>query len=272
MLRRSLPLLCAAVLIAGCGSSSGSDTASPEATPTVHSGDLARLGQAPEPSGRPPSSAGVSQNAFLRAVFDDAQTLWTREFQHAGVTYHPARLTIFSQQVHTACGPASSGIGPFYCPASFGVYLDPRFFVTLSQRVGVRIGAFAQAYVIGHELGHHVQTLLGITHQKAIADQQDPAGTNARSVLFELQADCLAGVWMHSVYRRDLLTDADLNDALNAAAVVGDDFMRNAAGQTRPPEDWTHGSSAQRQRWLKTGFVEGKPESCDTFSQASGQP
>jgi predicted metalloprotease len=124
--------------------------------------------------------------------------------------------------------------------------------------------------VSGHQLSevaHHVQTLLSISRQRAVADQQDPDGANARSVRFELQADCLAGVWMHSVYRRGVLTDADLNEALTAAAVVGDDFVRNAAGRSRPPEEWTHGSSAQRQQWLKTGFEEGRPESCDTFAQ-----
>jgi uncharacterized protein len=273
LLPRWLPILCAAVLAAGCGSSSGSGEASPDATaaatetPAVESSDLRSLGQVPQPSGSPPSSQGGSRAAFLRAVFDDAEALWNGEFQGAGITYRPARLTIFTQQVETACGPAPAGTGPFYCPASFGVYLDPTFFAALSRRVGVQLGDFAQAYVVAHELGHHVQTLLGITHQKAAADQQDAAGTNARSVRFELQADCLAGVWMHSVYRRGEISDAAVNEALDAAAVVGDDFMQRATGRRRPPEDWTHGSSAQRQRWLKTGFVEGRPESCDTFNQ-----
>jgi uncharacterized protein len=263
--RRWLPVLCAAVLAAGCGSSSGSDDASATPTPAVHSAELARFAQAPEPSGVPPSSSG-GRSAFLRAVFDDAEALWMREFQGAGVTYRPARLTIFAQQIQTACGPAEASSGPFYCPASSGVYLDPTFFAALSRAVGVRIGDFAQAYVVAHEVAHHVQTLLGITRQKAVADSQDPAGANGRSVRFELQADCLAGVWMHSVYRRGELTDTDLGEALTAAAVVGDDFVRNAAGGTRPPETWTHGSSAQRRQWLKTGFVEGMPGSCDTFS------
>jgi predicted metalloprotease len=267
-----VPIICAAVLAAGCGSSSGSGDASPAATataaatPTVASPDLRRLTQAPEPGGGAPSSLGAGRDAFLRAVFDDVEVLWQREFHGAGLTYRPARLTIFAQQVHTACGPASGGMGPFYCPASSGVYLDPTFFVALSHRVGVHLGDFAQAYVVAHEVGHHVQTLLGITRQKAAADQQDPAGANARSVRFELQADCLAGVWMHSVYRRGELTDADLQNALDAAAVVGDDFLQRAAGGGRPPEQWTHGSSAQRRHWLKTGFVEGRPASCDTFN------
>jgi hypothetical protein len=265
------------LVVAGCGSSGGSDepsptptataTATPTATATVDTSSLEQLPQVPGPTGGPPSSQGVNRNAFLRAVFDDAEALWTREFDSAGLTYHPARFTIFSQHVKTACGEASAGLGPFYCPASFGVYLDPTFFAVLSRRVGVRIGDFAQAYVVAHEVAHHVQTLLGITKQKAIVDEQDPGGANARSVLFELQADCFAGVWMHSAYRRGDLSDADVRDALNAAAVVGDDFQERLAGQARPREQWTHGSSAQRQHWLVTGFEEGRPAACNTFSQ-----
>jgi predicted metalloprotease len=279
-----LPIFCAAVLAAGCGSSSSSHEASsggtatagstPTATaaPTVHSPDLRRFQQAPEPSGGPPTSQGTSRSAFLRTVFDDVEVLWTREFHGAGLTYRPARLTIFSQQVDTACGTQPANVGPFYCPASFGVYLDPTFFAALSHSVGVHLGDFAQAYVVAHEVAHHVQTLLGITHQKAAADHQDPAGANARSVRFELQADCLAGVWMHSVYRRGELTESDLDEALTAATVVGDDFMRNAAGGSRPPEEWTHGSAAQRRQWLTTGFQEGTPDSCDTFNPTTGAP
>jgi uncharacterized protein len=282
LLPRWLVILCAAVLAAGCGSSSGSDEASPDGTaaatasptatatatevPTAPRSNLERLPRTPLPSGDPPSSQDGSGHAFLRDVFDDAQALWEHEFQSAGLTYRPARLTIFTQQLHTACGPQPAYGGPFYCPASFGVYLGPAFFAALSRKVGVQLGDFAQSYVIAHELGHHVQTLLGITHWKAAADQQHSAGANARSVRFELQADCLAGVWMHSVYRRGEVTDADIKEALDAAAVVGDDFLQRTTGQTRPPEDWTHGSSAQRQQWLKTGFVEGTPESCDTFN------
>ena len=264
MIRRWLPILCAAALATGCGSSSGSDdpaTASATATgtPSVRSSGLHRLPQVPPPTGSPPSS--------LREVFDDAQGLWEREFREGGVEYHPARLTVFSQEVDTACGTQPAGVGPFYCPASHGVYLDPSFFAALSRRVGVQLGDFAQSYVIAHELGHHVQTLLGITKQKAIADKQDPDGANPRSVRFELQADCLAGVWIHSAYRRGDVSDAELSEALDAAIVVGDDFLgRHAKGPKRPPEEWTHGSSAQRLRWLKTGVREGRPEACATFS------
>lgn len=265
MPRRWLPILCTVMLVAGCGSSSDPDEAPPDGT--LDGRAIQRLGQAVAPAGTAPSSQGRARDAFLRAVFDDAEALWRREFDGAGLTYRPARLTIFSRRVRTACGTGSAGTGPFYCPASFGVYLDPTFFAALSRQVGVRLGDVAQAYVIAHELGHHVQTLLGITRAKAAADRRDPAGANARSVRFELQADCLAGVWMHAVYRRGELTAADLAQALAAAAVVGDDFVRHAAGRTRPPEEWTHGSSAQRQRWLGTGFESGRPESCDTFGR-----
>lgn len=269
MPRRWLSIICAAVMAAGCGSSSGTDKASPTATaaPTVKSRKVQQLPQAPEPTRDPPSQQGRSRAAFLRAVFDDNEALWQREFEGAGLTYRPARLTVFAQQVHTACGTQPAQVGPFYCPASFGVYLDPVFFAALSRHTGVQLGDVAQAYVVAHEVGHHIQTLLGITHQKAAADHQDPAGANARSVRFELQADCFAGVWMHSVYRRGQLSDDNLQQALDAATVVGDDFARNAAGQTRPPEDWTHGSSAQRRQWLTTGFHNGRPAACDTFNQ-----
>jgi predicted metalloprotease len=272
---RWLLIVCAAVLVAGCGSSSGSDdpsptgraTDSPKATPTatVGTADLERLPQVPVAAAPPPRSTGGDTSAFLRRVFENGQAMWLEEFQRAGLTYRPARLTIFSDQVHTACGTQSAAVGPFYCPASFGVYLDTRFFAALSRRVGVRLGDFAQAYVVAHEIGHHVQTLLGITQQKALADHNDPAGENARSVRFELQADCFAGVWMHHAYQQGAVSATGLRDALNAAAVVGDDFQRHPSG-IRAPEDWTHGSSAQRQHWLTTGSIEGRPAACDTFS------
>jgi predicted metalloprotease len=260
-------MLCAVVLVGGCGSSTRSDdptASSGKTTPAIHSADLARLPPAPGPSGDPPSSRGQGREAFLRAVFDDAQALWRAEFREIGRPYQPARLTIFTRQVQTACGTQPANVGPFYCPPSFGVYLDPAFFAALSRKVGVRLGDFAQAYVVAHEMGHHVQTLLGLTAQRAGADRQDPAGANARSVRFELQADCFAGVWLHSVYHRGEITEDDIAEALDAAAVVGDDFLQNA-GRRRPPETWTHGSSAQRRNWLATGFEQGRPGACDTF-------
>jgi predicted metalloprotease len=269
----------AALPVAGCGSSEqeASSTSTPTPTaaatagagePSADEGALGRLPEVPEAteSSRAPTSAeATGGNAFLTAVFDDVQSLWRREFEAAGVRYTPARLTIFRDGVDTACGAQSASVGPFYCPADHGVYLDTRFFDALSRRVGVRLGDFAQAYVVAHEVAHHVQFLVGTMQRVAEADQQDPAGENARSVRLELQADCLAGVWMHASYQRGQLSSADFEDALRAAAVVGSDFQQHLATGTVRPEDWTHGSSRQRQHWLTTGFEQGQPSACDTF-------
>ena len=269
-------LLGAAALM-GCGSNASTTgttatAGAPTATTTTSDRDIAgdaidRLPQVPAATqpNHPTSPDGTGGNTFLRAVFDDVQAMWTKEFEQAGIRYIPARMTIFRDEVHTACGTQPATVGPFYCPADHGVYLDTRFFDALSRQVGVELGDFAQAYVIGHEVGHHVQVLLGISQRVAAADQQDPAGKNARSVRVELQADCFAGIWKPSAYQRDELTAEDFQDALRAAAVVGDDFQQASATGTITPEDWTHGSSAQRQRWLTTGFEQGTPSACDTF-------
>jgi uncharacterized protein len=268
-------LVSAALAFAGCGSSSeptAEKTASPTPTTTA-TGDAADLDRMPEvpaatTATRPPeSAAGTGGDAFLTAVFDEAQAMWRDEFEAAGLDYAPARITIFRDEVHTACGTQSASVGPFYCPADAGVYLDRRFFDALSQRVGVRLGDFAQAYVVAHEVAHHVQMLLGILQRVAAADQEDPAGENARSVRLELQADCFAGIWKHSRYVRGQLREEDFADALRAAAVVGSDFQQQLATGTIKPEDWTHGSSRQRQHGLTTGFEQGKPSACDTFGE-----
>jgi uncharacterized protein len=243
-----------AVPFAGCGSS---DDTAPDTT--AEEDVLDRLPEVPEASQPAPHATP------LTGVFDDAQAMWRQEFEAAGLDYVPAELTIFRDQVDTACGTQSAGVGPFYCPADHGVYLDTSFFDALSRQTGVQLGDLAQAYVVAHEVGHHVQTLLGTLQRKAEADQQDPAGKNNRSVRFELQADCFAGIWKHSRYRRGQLTAHDFEEALRAAAVIGDDFQQANATGTITPEDWTHGSSAQRQHWLTTGFEQGKPSACDTF-------
>jgi predicted metalloprotease len=265
--------------VGGCGSSGSSSTTNPTATGTstsattpgtVEGGALEQLPTAPTSSRPPPSLSGSSASdirTYLTDVFDDAQAHWHREFSSAGQTYTPAQLTLFSQAVHSSGCGAAENVGPFYCTSNHGIYLDLRFFSMLVHRFG--IGGFAQAYVVAHEFGHHVQNITGIVGRKAIADRQDPAGKNARSVRFELQADCLAGVWAHSVYRRGQLTDADINQALNAAQVVGSDFQQRIAGRVVDSGLWTHGSSAQRQRWFKTGFSTGDPSACDTFSAAT---
>jgi predicted metalloprotease len=273
---RFVVVLGVALAIAGCGSSGSSDEPTTESTPppsaetstepTETSGEtevLERLPEVPEPTQPAPASSS------LREVFDDAQAMWHQDFENAGATYQPAQLTIFRDQVDTACGAQSASVGPFYCPADHGVYLDTRFFDALGRAAGVELGDFAQAYVVAHEVGHHVQNLLGVMQRVHAASEQDPAGENARSVLLELQADCFAGVWAHSRYQRGQLTPADLEDALRAAAVVGSDFQQKLAGAAVRPEDWTHGSSAQRQHWLTVGVQRGDPSACDTFSGAS---
>jgi uncharacterized protein len=271
-------LAVAALPAGGCGSSQGT-TASTATTgtatattsqpaPKIEGDVVANLPQVPaatEPGRLAGSMDAAQERAFLSAVFHDAEAMWMREFEAAGIQYTPAQLTIFRDEVHTACGTQSASVGPFYCPADHGVYLDTRFFDQLGQTVGVRLGAFARAYVVAHEVAHHVQVLLGITGRVRAADQQDPAGKNARSVRIELQADCFAGIWKHATYQRDQLSAEDFADALRAAAVVGDDFQQRRATGTISPEDWTHGSSAQRQQWLTTGFEQGTPAACDTF-------
>ena len=270
-----VPSVCvgAALAVAGCGSSEPAAESTPSpAAPTAEpsaSEALERLPEVPEATAStraPASTDGTGGSAFLTEVFDDVQAMWAREFEAAGAEYTPARMTLFRDEVHTACGTQSARIGPFYCPADHGVYLDTRFFDALSRTVGVRLGDFAQAYVVAHEVGHHVQVLLGITQRVRALDQQNPAGENARSVRLELQADCLAGVWKHSRYQRGQLRATDFEEALRAAAVVGDDFQQHKATGTITPENWTHGSSRQRQHWLITGFERGIPTACDTFA------
>jgi len=270
-------LTCCALIAVGCGSSGSGSTDNPGATgsgastgATIEGDALDQLPTAPSPSRAPPSLSGTSTSdmrTYLRAVFNDVQAFWRHEFSSAGQAYPPAQLTLFSHAVHSSGCGVQEGVGPFYCGANHGMYLDLRFFRELVQRFG--IGGFAQAYVVGHEFGHHVQTITGILQRRAVADQQDPAGKNARSVRTELQADCLAGVWAHSAYERGAVTDADINQAVRAAQVVGDDFQQRISGTAVDSGLWTHGSSAQRQRWFKTGFDKGDPGGCDTFSVAT---
>jgi predicted metalloprotease len=244
-------------MAAGCGSSETSSTPTPTADSDAEALErLPRVPQATE-STRPPEG--------LEIVFDDVQAMWAREFEAADMEYRAATITIFRDAVDTACGAQPASAGPFYCPADRGVYLDTRFFDALSRRTGVRLGDLAQAYVVAHEVAHHVQALLGILGSVHAEDQRDPGGRNARSVRLELQADCLAGVWKHSSYQRGQVSQEDIADALRAAAGVGDDFTQLRATGTIVPEDRTHGSSAQRQQWLTTGFEQGRPGACDTF-------
>lgn len=212
----------------------------------------------------PATTASSSDPAFLRASFDSASDLWQRQFAAAGARYAPPRLVFFSSAVDTPCGQQPASAGPFYCPlGGGGVFLNPRFFAALARTFGIHSG-FAGGYVVAHEVGHHVQQLLGLHQRLAEADHADPGGANRRSVAVELQADCYAGVWLHDV--ASSLTAEDLRQIVQAAAVVGDDFQRNRAGVALAPETWTHGSSEQRVRWLSTGKESGTPAACDTFT------
>jgi uncharacterized protein len=203
---------------------------------------------------------------FVKFLTEDTQAVWAAEFQQTGRQYRYARLNMFTGQVNTGCGPATSAVGPFYCPADAEVYIDLDFFRELSDRFGAP-GDFAQAYVIAHEIGHHVQNLLGISDE--VRQRQQSAGSQAEanewSVRLELQADCLAGVWAHSVYARGDLEPGDIEEGLAAAEAVGDDRIQEQAGMTVDPETWTHGSAAERQRWFERGFESGQSSQCNTF-------
>jgi predicted metalloprotease len=208
---------------------------------------------------------GLGETRFMRAAFDSSQSLWRRQFAAARLPYEPAHLVFFHTNVTTDCGPQDASAGPFYCPADQTVYLNTDLFDRLGRRFGLE-SPFAAGYIVGHEVGHHVQQQLGTLTQINALREADPAGVNARSVRLELQADCYAGVWLHSVSRAGELTRADVRDILNAAAIVGDDFQRQRAGVPLEPETWTHGSSAQRTGWVSRGKDSGRPAVCDTFA------
>jgi uncharacterized protein len=202
---------------------------------------------------------------FSSFVVRDLQKFWAADFQKAGRNFSPTELVLFRQRISTGCGEGSSGTGPFYCPLDRRIYLDLGFFGELAQRFQAP-GDFAQAYVIAHEYGHHVQTLTGITKQVDDATRESSDQRNALSVRTELQADCLAGVWAHSTFERGLLEQGDLEEGLTAAGSVGDDRIQEQATGRISPETFTHGTAQQRTRWFKTGFDRGDATACDTFS------
>lgn len=194
---------------------------------------------------------------FVSFVLDDVQSTWDKLLpEQTGTDYHHARLTPFRDEIQSGCGFASAASGPFYCPEDEHVYIDLSFYDELRGRFGAP-GDFAQAYVIGHEVGHHVQHILGIS---------DKVRSRESSVRLELQADCFAGVWAHSTQQRGLLEEGDVDEALNAAAAVGDDRIQRMAGKRVNPEMWTHGSAAERSTWFRRGFDSGRISSCDTFA------
>ena len=202
---------------------------------------------------------------FSSFVVGDLQKFWAADFQKAGRDFTPTQLVLFRQRTSTGCGEGSSATGPFYCPLDRKIYLDLGFFRELAQRFQAP-GDFAQAYVIAHEYGHHVQTLTGITKQVDDATRENPDQRNALSVRTELQADCLAGVWAHSTFERGLLEQGDLEEGLTAAGSVGDDRIQEQATGRISPETFTHGTAEQRTRWFRTGFDRGDATACDTFS------
>jgi uncharacterized protein len=201
---------------------------------------------------------------FVSFVLDDIQATWPKVL---GNRYRAATLVLFRGATPSACGMGESAMGPFYCPGDQKVYLDLEFFDQLDRRFGAP-GDFAQAYVIAHEIGHHVQNLLGIERQVRAMQQRSPRQANALSVLMELQADCFAGIWGHSTGRRNLLDAGDVEEGMRAAAAIGDDTLqRQTAGRVRP-ESFTHGSAAQRVEWLRRGMQAGDLQQCDTFAAA----
>src|SRR4051812_26900071 len=216
-----------------------------------------------------PGGTGVDpsdpQGQFVDAVTDDVQTTWDDIFQRSGKTYQDTSVVLFDTATNTGCGQATAEIGPFYCPADGLVYLDLGFFRELEQRFGAP-GDFAEAYVIAHEIGHHVQDLLGIDAQVQQQVQADPSRRNDLSIRQELQADCFAGVWGRAAQGAGVLQAGDLEEGIRAAAAVGDDRIQEAATGRINRETWTHGSSEQRVQWFRTGFNSGNPDTCDTFS------
>ncbi len=253
-------VLLASLLLGGGGGGSGG------------AGDLGRVLEsdlgAPEPE--------TAQDQFVAFLTEDIQAVWADEFTQQGRTYQYAEVVSFHDQVSTGCGAATSAVGPFYCPEDSTAYLDLAFFDELASRFGAP-GDFAQAYVVAHELGHHVQNLEGTSAEVHAREQaaRSEEEANRWSVALELQADCYAGVWAHSVYQRGheqgsdvALEDGDIEEGLAAAEAVGDDRIQSQAGVAIDPETWTHGSSEQRRTWFTRGYDSGDPAACDTFAEA----
>jgi uncharacterized protein len=214
----------------------------------------------------PAGTANDPQVDFVRAVLGETEDVWGAYFTKMGKTYVPPKLVLFSYSVESACGMASSAAGPFYCPGDRKVYLDLAFFNQLSTEFGAP-GDFARAYVIAHEVGHHVQNLLGITDKASSAEQAaGKVGANKVSVQVELQADCFAGVWAEEANQaRHIMEPGDLESGLTAASSVGDDTLQKEHQGMVVPDSFTHGTSAQRVKWFKRGFESGKIDACDTF-------
>jgi hypothetical protein len=245
---------------------SGNETPPPPSAPSP--------GYGPQTSAAGAAAQGATTQAavnkeFSARVLGDTEDVWGAIFKAMGSRYEPPKLVLFRGSTPSACGRAEAAVGPFYCPGDRDVYLDTSFFAELHQRFGAP-GDFAQAYVIAHEVGHHVQNLLG-TMQKYDAEREraNAAQANALSVRLELQADCYAGIWAFFAEKRNLIDTSDVDSGLAAAAAVGDDRIQKMTRGTVAPDSFTHGSSAQRQRWFKTGLQSGDLRDCNTFAAAS---
>ncbi|HET7693967.1 MAG TPA: neutral zinc metallopeptidase [Gemmatimonadota bacterium] len=219
-----------------------------------------------QPAGPPPAPGEDPAADFSATILGTTEEAWNAIFAERGATYQPPTLVLFTDVVRSGCGTASSQTGPFYCPLDQKLYLDLGFFRELERLGGP--GDFAAAYVIGHEVGHHVQNLAGTADEvRSMQQQVGGAEANALSVALELQADCYAGVWANHANRTgSFLEPGDVEEGLGAAAAIGDDRLQRKAGGAVQPESFTHGSSAQRQQWLRTGLESGNPETCDTFA------
>lgn len=224
--------------------------------------------QQPGPAQRPPADDTMAR--FVSTVLADTEDVWGQVFRQGGSRYQEPRLVLFRGATPTACGTGQAAMGPFYCPADQKVYIDLGFYETLKNRLGAP-GDFAQAYVIAHEVGHHVQNQLGISGKvDQMRGRVSKAEYNALSVRLELQADCFAGVWAHHAQNaRQILEQGDVEEAMNAAAKIGDDALQRAQGGAVVPESFTHGTSAQRQRWFHNGLQNGSVKACDTFAARS---
>lgn len=220
------------------------------------------------PAHKPP--ANDKDAAFVSTVLRNTEVVWGDIFQQRGARYTAPKLVLFRGATPTACGTGQSAMGPFYCPGDQKVYIDLGFYDTLRNQLGAP-GVFAQAYVIAHEVGHHVQDELGVTGKvDQMRGRLSHGQNNALSVRVELQADCFAGVWAHhSQESKQWLDPGDIESAMNAAQKIGDDALQRSAGRAVVPDSFTHGSSAQRQRWFMTGFKSGNMEDCDTFASKS---
>ena len=225
---------------------------------------------APTPAGQsaPPASQTPEEQErydFLaRFLVDDIQSVWSGLLQQEGIAYQPATVVVFRDLTQTACGTGQAASGPFYCPADGKVYLDLSFFDELHRRFGAP-GDFAQAYVVAHEIGHHVQNLLGTSDRVQEAMQRDRRNANEYSVRLELQADCYAGIWAASAQQRNILETGDVEEGLGAASAVGDDRLQEMSGRGVNPDAFTHGSAAQRVEWFTRGLQSGRVRDCDTF-------